>query len=348
MSGDTEEFSLPDDDDLADALNKESVDSRVYNDYKIVIELVNESDKPLSFDYAFTLAKDRGLTYGKGPFKSKVKALFRWNPDLFWHIAGQFPKSDVWVDLCAQSIGVDSVNSQNLNEVQQACTAEGDREKERYAEASLREFQSRALQDGFPDTIEGLSDVIEGVMEETAHICAKELPSRVTAMNNGTKSMAGNANEVICSRCLVADGFTEGDEFDTDDDNADAIVYRANPSTDQLNVEIKSAASRERASRAVSNNVPWVLFSFFQDPSEVNNCMFEGTVQSPAWAKSTIASYVPPKTLQQVPDIDGGKKAHEHKTNGKLHLRSNEEFSEDMQHYRKTGEIRDLSVGHES
>lgn len=348
MSEDTEVFELPDRSDLADILNKDSINQRVYDDYKIIVELVNEYDEPLSFDYAFILAKERGLSYGKEAFKSKVKALFRWNNNLFEHISGQFPESEVWVDLCAESIDVDEVNSQNLNVVQQACTAEGDREKERYAEASLREFQSRVVEDGLPGAVESLGDVVDEVVSETAHLCADELPGRVTAINNGAKSMAGHSNEEICNRCLVAEGFTDGEEFDTENENADIIIKMANSSGDQLNVEVKSAASRERASRAVSDNIPWVLFSFFQDPNEVSSCMFEGTEQSPAWAESTIASYVPPDTLQQVPDLEGGTRAYEHKTNDKLHLRSNKEFTKDMQHYRKTGELRDLSVGHES
>jgi hypothetical protein len=225
--------------------------------------------------------------------------------------------------------------------------------REAYAEASLREFQARALKGGIDAEMMagGLGTVVDCVMEEVARISADEFPRRIESVIQATRSIAGHSNENICVRCLEAGGLTNGVEFSDDGDDADLILdgdqYR------DLNIEIKSEASRERASRSFSDRLSWVLFAVFTSGSEVRNRVFEGNEQGPAWIKSTMAAYVPPRTLKLVKDLDSSatddKSAYKQKNdNGRLFLRSNEEFVEDMKHFREHGELRDLKPGHEN
>lgn len=357
MSSKDEQFDLPGRTNFRDELGQSRMNQRIYNDYCLIVDLVNEADEPLAFEFAFTQAKERDFSAGKNPFKQRVKSLFDWNPKLLDWIIGQYPRYDTWVSVGAYHAGVSSVNSNTLNEVQRECTEKGREMRNAYSEASLREFQTRALNDGLgEDTLsDGLGEVVDTVMEEVAHMCADELPDRIESVTQASKSIAGDANEEICIRCLEALGYsngsrTDGHEFTDDGDDADVIVFS---SSGQLNVEIKSAATRERASRSLMGEEhPWVLFSFFDDANEVRNRMLRGNQQGTKWIDSSIAAYVPPRTLRKVEELDDdrddGKNAYKYQTDdGQLFLRSNTEFAEDMRQYRESGQLQNLAPGHE-
>ena len=354
MSSNKTNFSIPDRATLAKEIGQASLTKRVYGDYEAIIQSVNEAEKPLAFEHCFLLAREKGFSRdSRSTYKTRVKVLFEWEPRLLNWIVGQYPDHKTWVDAGAEFAGVASVNSSTLNDVQQECTTRGDDMREAYAKASLREFQARALKGGIDDGMiaGGLGTVVDSVMEEVARISADEFPRRIESVIQATRSIAGHSNEDICVRCLEAGGFTNGTEFSDDGDNADLIIdgdqYR------DLNIEIKSEASRERASRSFSDRISWVLFAFFTSGAEVRNRMFTGNEQGPAWIKSTMSAYVPPRTLKLVKDKDSsasdGRDAYRYKNdNGRLFLRSNEEFVEDMKHFRKHGELRDLTPGHEN
>lgn len=357
MNSEDERFELPDRVDFRDELEQSRMERRIYNDYSLIVDLVNEADEPLAFEYVFAQAKERGFSKGKNPFKRRVKTLFDWDPKLLDWIVGQYPRYDTWVSVGARHAGVSSVDSSTLNEVQRGCAEKGRELRNAYSEASLREFQARALNDGLgEDTLSGgLGEVVDTVMEVVAHMCADELPDRIESVTQASKSIAGDANEEICVRCLEALGYsngprTDGHEFTDDGDDADVIVFS---SSGLLNVEIKSAATRERASRSLMGEEhPWVLFSFFDDANEVRNRMLRGNQQGTKWIDSSIAAYVPPRTLGKVEELDDdrddGKNAYKHQTDdGQLFLRSNTEFVEDMQQYRESGQLQNLAPGHE-
>jgi len=356
MSSEDDRFEIPNRTDFRDELGQSRMSNRIYDDYSLLVDIVNEADAPLAFEHAFAQAKERDFSAGKDPFKKRVKTLFDWNPKLLNWIVGQYPKYDTWVDVGARHAGVSSVNSDTLNEVQQGCTEKGRIMRNAYAEASLREFQVRALDDGLgEDTLSGgLGEVVDAVMDDVAHMCADELPDRIESVTQASKSIAGDANEAICVRCLETLGYSNGPraddhEFTNDSEDADIIVFL---SDGQLNVEVKSAATRERASRSLMGGEKWVLFAFFDDPNEVRSRMMYGNRQGTKWIESSIAAYVPPRTLGKVKQIDderdNGHEAYKYRNdNGQLFLRSNTEFAEDMRQYRESGQLQDLTPEHE-
>jgi|AntDeeMetagen134_2_1112570.scaffolds.fasta_scaffold03875_2 hypothetical protein len=322
MNSEDGRFELPDRVDFCDELEQSRMERRIYDDYSLIVDLVNEVDEPLAFEEAYAQAEERGFSASEDPFKQRVKTLFDWNSDLLNWIVGQFPRHDTWVDVGAQHASVSSVNSETLNEVQQGCTEKGNEMRDRYAEASLREFQSRAIEDRLQENTpsDRLGEVVDVVMDEVAHLCADELPDRIESITQASKSIAGDANEEICVRCLETLGYsngprTDGHEFTGGGDDADIIVFS---SDNQLNVEVKSAATRERASRSLMGEEQWVLFSFFDDASEVRSRMLSGNRQGSKWIKSSIAAYVPPRTLHEVEmlddDRDDRQSAYKHQT----------------------------------
>jgi len=360
------EFVPPSDDVFADLKGQDSINPGTYNDLKNIIGVVNEAEEPLAFEHVRLLAEERGFDGSHATFKKRVKLLFDWEPELLDWIVGQHPKAVSWVDVGAHQEDVDTVECATMNDVKRGCTEKGDLMKEEYAKASMQEFQARALENGLDsgDLTGGLADVVDAVMSEVAMIAADELPTRVESVNQATKSIAGDANEEIYNRCLRSIGYSSGDEFAEEGDDADLVVFSQTPG-DCLNAEVKSEKSRERASRSLMDEEnPWILCSFFDDPNEVRNGMFDGNDQGTRWIKSSVAAYVPPSTLDDVKALDkkNAKKedAYDYRTDSDLwgfdgadafddllFLRSNEEFAADMQHYREHGTLQDLDPGHE-
>lgn len=365
MSSDRK-FVPPGDDVFADLKDQDGINSGTYDDLKTIIEVVNEAEEPLAFEHAQLLAEEKGFDGSDATFKTRVKLLFEWKPALLDWIVGQHPKAVSWVDVGAREADVDEVRCATMNDVKQGCRDKGDLMKEDYAEASMREFQARALENGLDNVsfADGLSDVVDTVMSDVAEMAAEGLRTRVESVNQATRTIAGDANEEIYNRCLQNIGYSPGDEFEKEGDDADLIVYSETPG-DCLNAEVKSEKSRERASRSLMDaENPWILCSFFDDENEIRNGMFDGNLQGTRWIKSSVAVYVPPSTLGDVKDLDeeddDWEDAYDYRTDSDLwgfdgsdafddllFLRSNEEFAADMEHYRKHGTLQDLDPGHE-
>ncbi|WP_089649683.1 hypothetical protein [Halobacterium hubeiense] len=361
------EFTVPGKAEFADLKGQKRVQQDTYDDLRTIIEVVNEAEEPLAFEHVQLLAEERGFDGSDNTFKKRVKLLFDWKPALLDWIVGQHPKAVSWVDVGARHVDVEDVTCATMNNVKRGCAEKGDLMKDEYAKASMREFQARSLENSLEtaDLTGGLPDVVDAVMSEIAMIAADELPSRVQSINQATKSIAGDANEEIYNRCLRSIGYSSGDEFSEEGDDADLIVF-SEISNGCLNAEVKSEKSRERASRSLMDEKnPWVLCSFFDDEKEVRNGMFDGNDQGTRWIESSVAAYVPPSTLADVKvldeKVDDGNEAYEHRTNADLwgfdgaeafddflFLRSNEEFAADMQHYREYGTLQDLDPGHEA
>jgi len=327
-------------------------------------DAISDYDRPIAFEHVLEHAYEE---YGYnvdpndddafGTHKDRLDKLATYDNSVWYHVVGRIPRADIWVDMALDHVGADDVTSETLNTVQEACVEIGENRSNQYFEATKQELQNRACPDIDASEYDSRDELVADVAEAIAKEAVTILPQRQESMRQGGQSSAGNANEELASQVLQSHGLELG-EGDSDCDfrektnnDSDLIVYDADG--DKRFVEVKSTAARERVGRAVGKNDQyWVLFGFFNDYSEVRNGILFENNQTPAWSDTTNVAYSPPETVAGVKAEDTKKEDGEsayrlRNSEGKLYLRSNTIFARDMAALNSTGELTDVSPGHE-
>ena len=362
-------ISLPEKDTFRDAIGQKQLSQDIYDDMTALVNTINEFDEPIAFEfllehsfneYEYTIdpASDNALDKHKG----RLDKLAKYDPTVCLHAVGRIPTSEVWIDLALEKIKATEVTGANLNQLQQTCTSLQQTISEEYYAATKRELKRRTLSDIDIDAFESNTELADELLKEVTNSAIEILPKRQESMSQGSQSSAGSANEEIVQQSLSSAGLDIGEnKADCDviqnTENADLILYDANDS--QWSIEIKSTAVRERAGRAVQTEDSdtetqpdrWVLFGFFESASEIRSTILNGNDQNQPLKDSTDVVYLPPATLQAVRKQDQtATESASSLTNadGKLLLRANTVFPEDMGSLTNSGELPELSVGHES
>lgn len=227
------------------------------------------------------------------------------------------------MDIGVTEAGLTELNSDSMNAVKKACSSKGKSMKKQYYSASMREFQSRVIDDYNINNISSLAELIQQMFDEVGELAADELPSRVRSVNNAGMSIAGTANEEIYCRCLESEGLSRGprdrgNQFTDEGDDFDFRVF-AETGGKLIKTEVKSEKARERASRSLTEQAdPWILCSFFDEASDVWNGMFNSNEQGTRWIESSVALYVLPEMLEVVKDFESdGEKKNQLTTTGR-------------------------------
>jgi len=318
------------------------------------------NDEVVTTDEIIDNAIDKGpkSSVSKGSKETRIREVQIYDPSLSEKIINKCPPGEVLLLKAKNRTGL-SINSDTLNDIQEECMAVADDAKERYYDYLLDKYETEATSElgiKLQGTLD--ADTVEDLLEEFAFIVADELPDRIESMSNSVVGCGGTANELIGVTVLEDVGLQKGAKSNGGDftriggnTNEDIIVYCNNG--DDLEVEVKSSKARERTPRAIAEmNDPTAIFAFFDDASEVRSQIISGTSMGSAWPENSVAAYVKPKTIEEVKDLDNqksdGRSIHseDHPDTGKLYLRANNRFAEDMKHYHNNGEIPDLSAGH--
>lgn len=326
------------------------------------------------FDYLYSLDDDEVVTtddiienaiddgpkasVSRGEKESRIREVQIYDPDLSEKIINKCPPGEVLLLKAEKRTGL-SINSQTLNTIQQECMDIADDAEERYYNYLLDKYEDQVTDD-LGITLQGKLDAgtVEDLLKEFAFVVADDLPDRIESMSNSIVGCGGTANELIGVNVLSDVGLTKGPRSDGGDftriggnTNEDIIVY--NGQNNHLEVEVKSSKARERTPRAIAEmEDPTVIFAFFDDPSEVRSQIISGTSMGSAWPENSVAAYVPPKTIKQVKELDeqatDGRTIYseDHPNKGKLYLRANNRFAEDMKEYHRNGDLPDLDAGH--
>lgn len=366
----TDSISLPEKDTFRDKIDQRSLKKEIFDDMTALVKTINKFDEPIAFEFLLKHASNQ-YGYSIDPssnnalrkHKGRLDKLAKYDPTVYLHVVGRIPTAEVWIDLALKRIEAGEVTGANLNQLQQACTALQEDISEEYYDATKREIQRLTLAEIDIDNFESTEELVETLLEEVTDSAIEILPERQESMRQGGQSSAGSANEEIVRRSLSFAGLDIGeDKADCDviqnTENADLILYDATGA--QWSIEIKSTAVRERTGRAIQiedsdtdgHPVRWVLFGFFETASEIRSAILEGNDQKQPLKESTDLVYLPPTTLQEVRRLDKQNltKSASQLTNadGKLLLRANTVFPEDMRSLTNSVELPELSVGHES
>lgn len=356
------DITLPDKDDLVDKINQKTLAQRIYDDLSALVQVINQYDEPIAFEYLLHRAQEYGYSIdpksdnANQKHKSRLDKLARYEPSIYFHVVGRIPQSHIWVDMAIQHIGASEVNSENLNNVQRACVELGDDQSKKYFDATKRELQERALNEIDISDYNSAGELVDGIVRQVAANAVDILPQRQESRRQGSQSSAGHANEEIATRVLREYDLEEGErdsgcDFTTDTQNdSDLIIY----DVDDVNwfIEIKSEGVRERVGRAVGNNdANWAIFGFFTDASEVRNGVLNGNQQTPAWPNTTDVAYVPAAVIEEVFTLDADTDddqtaATRANSDGDLYLRANNVFAKDIHSLVTTGSLSDVSSGH--
>jgi hypothetical protein len=360
----SEPIVLPDKDKFRDEIEQDSLQQRIYDDMVALVEVINEYDHPIAFEYllhraynehGYSIDLDKANAFDT--HKNRLNKLAKYEKSVYHHVVGRIPESGIWLKMALDWIDADEVTADNLNEVQKACTEMGNERANDYHDATKRELQERALSDIDISSYETTGDLVDEIIDNVTTVAAKVIPQRQESMRQGGQSSAGHANEKIASRILEHHGLQKGDrksgcDFTTStSDDADIIVSRNNG--DEVFIEVKSTSVRERVGRAAPDDDEyWALFGFFGDERDVRNGILFGNDQTYAWSATTNVAYVPPETVSDVKDEDA-KSNDSHSAyqlrndDGKLYLRANNLFARDMASLNNTGELTDASPSHE-
>ena len=335
--------------------------SSTYENYhKLIFDYLYslDDDEVVTSDQIIENAINKGEKADKGDStKSKyIRQVQVYDPSLADKVIDKCPPGQVLLLKARERTGKD-INSQTLNEIQRECTKIGQEAKERYHEYSLDNYRAQTVEETgleIPDS--GMVDVevFDQLLKEFAFIVADDLPEKITSFDNSITGCGGVANELIGVRVLSEAGLVEGEDFAREgtDGNEDIAVHRIDGS-DKMEVEVKSNAARERIPRALAEmNPPTALFSFLKTASEVRSQIISGSSLGSPWPENSAVAYVPPSTIEGVKELDEDKSddktIHELEKDGKLYLRANNLFAEDMKSFHETGELTDVDADHHS
>ena len=153
---------------------------------------------------------------------------------------------------------------------------------------------------------------------------------------NGLMSIAGALNEYLLKVCLERQGLQEGSDFlkTGTDRRGDLMINSKSPQNpDQLYVEIKSYAARERLLRGLQDITGNKIgVGFFTNPAEFNNKRTSTLLKA-----QPMAIYMPVKTLSQM-----GKECKDRATtDGNRLYRALSRFASDMVEYAASGKLPD-------
>lgn len=356
-------YNLPPKSDIERALGQEGMTMRVYHDYTSLIRVINDYDEPIAFEYALYRAY-HDYDYSINPsadnaykqHKTRLNKLAQWRPTIVHDVVGRIPKDEIWVDAVLADLNESKLTSENMNDVQRRCSELSDERDQQYRDATGRELKERVIGNkDLSTSTDSLEDVVDEIVSEVVDLAIGELPQRQKSRSQGTKSSGGYANEEIGYRILRAEGLvdkaadSDNYDFDTATDDEDILICSSN--AENLSIEVKSEATKERVGRSLGdeNDEHWVLFGFFTSGQEVRSDIIDGNSQGKPLTKQAKAIYTPPSLIEDIVDIDTNSSETVHtltNNDGKLYLRSNTEFASDMDEYASTGVLPKLSAGH--
>lgn len=323
------------------------------------------------FEFLYALDDDEVVTtdeiirdaIDKGPKAStrtntkerRIAEVQVYDPTLSEKIIDKCPPGEVLLRKAKDRTGL-SITSQTLNDTQQECMTIAENAKDRYYEYLLDKYENEATNQ-LGITLDGQLDAnsVEALLEEFAFTVAGDLPGRIKSMSNSITACGGTANELIGVYVLSDIGLQVDRDFARvgSKSNEDIVIFST--SGNDMDVEVKSSKARERTPRAIAEmDDPTVIFTFFDDPSEVRSQIISGTSLGSAWPENSVAAYVPPQTIEAVKKLDqkraDGRSIYSetHPDGGKLYLRANNRFAEDAKAYHTTGQLPDLPAGHHS
>lgn len=349
--------------ELKNALPESNPKKETYNGYhKRIFDYLYSlnADEVVTTDEIIDNAIDKGpkSSVSKGSKETRISEVQIYDPSLSEKIINKCPPGEVLLLKAKKRTGL-SIDSQTLNKIQKECMAIADNAEEHYYNYLLDNYEEQVTND-LGITLQGQIDAstVEDLLEEFAFVVADDLPDRIESMNNSIVGCGGTANELIGVNVLEEVGLTKGAKSNGGDftrvgsnSNEDIIVYSTKAS--DMEVEVKSSKARERTPRAIGDmDDPTSIFAFFDDASEVRSQIISGTSLGSPWPENSVAAYIKPETIEEVKDLDNqksdGRSIHseDHPDTGKLYLRANNRFAEDMKHYHNNGEIPDLSAGH--
>jgi hypothetical protein len=340
------EFKLPNKDSLRDELGQKSFRKDIYTDLGVLIDIINERNKPISVQELVREAKKKDeydQDIGDGELitnkdKSRINKLYRWEPSISYHIVGKYPPKEVWLENAKDVLDADEVNSENIHEIQYASEKLSNWEKEQYYDASGREFKKIVLSRlENPDELNN-----EDLLQKAMELAIRDLPDRINSVNNASLKASGDSNETIPERALESEGLEKGEDFEMNTDDEDILIHDDGGDR-SLRVECKSKNLRERAGRAaMDDDSELVLFSSFDDSDTVSRQTFSGNSQGEALKSNTALLYAPPETVS-----DASKEARELSLSKGRYLRANNRFPIDMAEFNRGNDFPDVEVGHE-
>ena len=308
------------------------------------------------FEYLYSLSSDEVVTdielydqagghFSRSTYREYLKHTIEYDPELELKVAGYVYHVDSFIKQNALKKNITDIGK-HLNVVQKACLETYQKSKRQYSERLIHYLRDETETEYSHLLNDSVSlDIVSLLLDSYEQRLADRLPSRVTSMNQSGKNMAGSVNEELFLLALEYAGLTRDVDFEqtsSKTDKGDIRVYCKNSQTTPFRIEAKSSKNRERGEFGVGAvPSPSGLIGFFDDADEII-----GAAQK--LDNQCRVVYLPPDTLIDISRSDRAVYAMKSQKTGKLFLRANNDYGNDMKYYHENGDLPDKQVGHES
>lgn len=252
-----------------------------------------------------------------------LRTLVGQQPALLQKLSGFYPSPDTVIDLVEHQYGP-------VLEVNLDCSNQ-------YCRSIVLDIAEPVLQDFVRDSLSGHISgcTVSLTIDELMKFLIDDYDEFSKGAENGLVSIAGSINERLLTRAMKNAGLREGNDFKRTGKNSegDLIVHSHSGNRDNLGIEVKSYAARERLLRGLRDIQGLkVGVGYFKDPAEFNYARTVTLLQA-----DPAAIYMPSSTLNVVDPQAQGATTHVRVAHGSRLYRPLEQFVTDMRHFTQSG-----------